>query len=277
MAVKQRIIDFPETTEVADDDYILMDSETDGTKKILVSSIGGGGGSSLTKVEITEANYQNLTEQEKEDATKIYFITNTEYLYYMNIRYDGNFPITIESTNTVETTSTTSITLEAGYHYLFTTIYSGGVFNAETVKEGGASRVFKTDGYDRTMFIISTNSTNVTYNRTGSIDSNKYIKFRIKKGEEYADDLVFKNTIDTAFEVSNSPTLNLEAGKYYMITYKASLPPNLTGATPICYAYLGETDAKKSISMIIKADADTITIADYNTSYSYFYYQKLTY
>lgn len=89
MPEESRIIDFPEATAPASDDYLLMDSETNGTKKILVSSIGGGGGSSLTKVEITETNYQNLTEQEKEDATKIYFITNTEYLYYMNIRYSS--------------------------------------------------------------------------------------------------------------------------------------------------------------------------------------------
>jgi hypothetical protein len=199
------------------------------------------------------------------------------YLYYMDKKYETEVPIELESDNTIVTTSTNTVTLEAGYHYLFTTIYSGGAFNPETVKEGGTSRVFNTDGYDRVMYIVSTGSANVTYGRSGSIDSNKYIKFRIKKGGEYADDFIFKNAsaIDTAFEVSNSPTLNLEAGKYYMISYKASLAPNLTGATPICYAYLGETDAKKSISMIIRADSDTVVISDYNTSYSYFYYQKL--
>lgn len=40
---QQRIIDFTEATAPASDDYLLMDSETNGTQKILVSKIDGGG------------------------------------------------------------------------------------------------------------------------------------------------------------------------------------------------------------------------------------------
>jgi hypothetical protein len=40
---QQRIIDFIEATAPAADDYLLMDSEANGTQKILVSKIGGGG------------------------------------------------------------------------------------------------------------------------------------------------------------------------------------------------------------------------------------------
>lgn len=243
----------------------------------------------LDKVVLTQAEYNQLTAAQKEDPTKIYFIHKLKdgqyvmepYLYYMDKKYEYEVPFDLESDNTVQTTSTQYITLESGYHYLFTTIYSGGMFSNNTTKEGGTSRVFNVDGYDRAMYIIKVDSESatdtVTYTRTGGIDSNKYIKFRIKQGDEYIDDAVFKNvaSVDTAFTMSTSPTLSLEAGKYYMISYKASLPPNLTGATPICYAYLGETDFKKSISMIIRADSDTVVINDYNTSYSYFYYQKL--
>lgn len=32
------ILDYPETTTIADDDYIVMDSETAGTSKILASA-----------------------------------------------------------------------------------------------------------------------------------------------------------------------------------------------------------------------------------------------
>lgn len=198
------------------------------------------------------------------------------YFYYMGIKYKGEFPIEIESDNTVITTSTQGVTLEKGCHYLMTTIYSGGVFTNANI-EAGATRVFNTDGYDRTIYIISTSATNVSYSRTGGIDPNKFVKFRIKQNGEYVDDLAFTNALQSAWSVSQSPTISVEKDAYYMITYKASAAPNITNATPVCYAYIGETDAKKSISMIIKANDDSITINDYNTSYSYFYYQKLIY
>lgn len=198
------------------------------------------------------------------------------YFYYMDIRYKGEFPIEIESDNTLITTSSPGVTLEEGYHYLMTTIYSGGVFTNANI-EAGATRVFNTDGYDRTIYIISTSATNISYSRTGGIDPNKFVKFRIKQNGEYVDDLAFTNALQSAWSVSQSPTITVEKGSYYMITYKASAAPNITNATPVCYAYIGETDAKKSISMIIKANEDSITINDYNTNYSYFYYQKLIY
>lgn len=230
----------------------------------------------LDKINLTQAEYDLLSQAQKEDATKIYFITGTGYMYYMDIKYNGVFPIEIESDNTLITTSSQSVTLEKGYHYLMTTIYSGGAFGNATI-EGGASRVFNTDGYDRTIYIISTSATNVTYSRSGSLDSNKFVKFRIKQNGEYVDDLMFTNTPQSAWSMSQSPTITVEKGSYYMITYKASAAPNITNATPVCYAYIGETDAKKSISMIIKANENSITINDYNTNYSYFYYQKLIY
>lgn len=37
MADKQ-ILDYPETTTIADDDYVLLDSENGGTSKILAST-----------------------------------------------------------------------------------------------------------------------------------------------------------------------------------------------------------------------------------------------
>lgn len=233
-------------------------------------------GGDFSKVDISLSDYNNLTPAEKADATKIYFITGTDYLYYLNIKYKGEFPIVLESNNTVETTSVQQITLEKGYHYLFTTIYSGGQFT-NAIIEAGSQRVFNQDGYDRVIYVISTQDAEVTYTARGGIDSNKYIKFRIKKNDVYDDSLMFTNTPQSAWNVSQSPTISVEKDSYYMITYKASEAPNITGATPVCYTYIGETDAKKSISMIIKATADSITISDYNENYSYFYYQKLTY
>lgn len=238
--------------------------------------IESGGGGGITKVDISQSDYDNLTPEEQADSTKMYFITGTYYIYYQGIRYVGEFPIVLESNNTVETTSVQTITLEKGYHYLFTTIYSSGQFT-NAVIEAGSARVFNQDGYDRTIYVISTQDAEVTYTARGGIDSNKYIKFRIKKDDVYDDSLMFTNTVQSTWNVSQSPTISVDKDAYYMITYKASEAPNITGATPVCYTYIGETDAKKSISMIIKATANSITIADYNTNYSYFYYQKLTY
>ena len=238
--------------------------------------IESGGGGGITVVDISQSDYDNLTPEEQADSTKMYFITGTYYIYYQGIRYVGEFPIVLESNNTVETTSVQTITLEKGYHYLFTTIYSSGQFT-NAVIEAGTARVFNQDGYDRTIYVISTQDAEVTYTARGGIDSNKYIKFRIKKDDVYDDSLMFTNTVQSTWNVSQSPTISVDKDAYYMITYKASEAPNITGATPVCYTYIGETDAKKSISMIIKTTAASITIADYNTNYSYFYYQKLTY
>ena len=238
--------------------------------------IESGGGGGITAVDISQSDYDNLTPEEQADSTKMYFITGTYYIYYQGIRYVGEFPIVLESNNTVETTSVQTITLEKGYHYLFTTIYSSGQFT-NAIIEAGNSRVFNQDGYDRTIYVISTQDAEITYTARGGIDSNKYIKFRIKKDDVYDDSLMFTNTVQSTWNVSQSPTISVDKDAYYMITYKASETPNITGATPVCYTYIGETDAKKSISMIIKTTAASITIADYNTNYSYFYYQKLTY
>lgn len=259
-------------TEYTEEPQSEIESQLLELKEVIES--GGGGG--ITEVDISQSDYDNLTPEEQADSTKMYFITGTYYIYYQGIRYVGEFPIVLESNNTVETTSVQTITLEKGYHYLFTTIYSSGQFT-NAIIEAGSARVFNQDGYDRTIYVISTQDAEVTYTARGGIDSNKYIKFRIKKDDVYDDSLMFTNTVQSTWNVSQSPTISVDKDAYYMITYKASEAPNITGATPVCYTYIGETDAKKSISMIIKTTAASITIADYNTNYSYFYYQKLTY
>lgn len=55
---QSRIIDFPEATAPAADDYLLMDSETNGTQKLLVSKIGGGGS-------VKNPNYNWFTNQDE--------------------------------------------------------------------------------------------------------------------------------------------------------------------------------------------------------------------
>ena len=40
---KKRIIDYPEATELANDDYVLIDHATNGSQKFLAKNLGGGG------------------------------------------------------------------------------------------------------------------------------------------------------------------------------------------------------------------------------------------
>lgn len=43
----KRIIDLTEIQNITEDDYVILDSNTDGTRKILASNIGGGSGSGV--------------------------------------------------------------------------------------------------------------------------------------------------------------------------------------------------------------------------------------
>ncbi|MBR2540392.1 MAG: hypothetical protein IKE85_06150 [Mogibacterium sp.] len=50
----KRIIDYPEATEIAVDDYLVVGSAILGTRKLLASKIGGGGDVTLIEKEFTE-------------------------------------------------------------------------------------------------------------------------------------------------------------------------------------------------------------------------------
>lgn len=67
----RRIIDYPEATSIAVDDYAVVGSATLGTRKLLASLLGGGGGNDL--VTISETDYQALTTAEKNNG-KVYMV-----------------------------------------------------------------------------------------------------------------------------------------------------------------------------------------------------------
>lgn len=71
---KKRIIQYNEELAPALDDYLLLDSPTAGTRKILALNIGGGGGNANV-VELTYAQYMALTPAERADGT-IYMVTD---------------------------------------------------------------------------------------------------------------------------------------------------------------------------------------------------------
>lgn len=70
---KKRIIQYNEETTPALDDYLIMDSPTAGTRKILASNVGGGGNANV--VELTYAQYMALTPAERINGT-IYCVTD---------------------------------------------------------------------------------------------------------------------------------------------------------------------------------------------------------
>lgn len=71
---KKRIIQYNEETTPALDDYLLLDSPTAGTRKILALNIGGGGGNANV-TELTYAQYMALTPAERTNGT-IYCVTD---------------------------------------------------------------------------------------------------------------------------------------------------------------------------------------------------------
>lgn len=71
---KKRIIQYNEELIPALDDYLIMDSPTAGTRKILALNIGGGGGNANV-TELTYAQYMALTPAERADGT-IYMVTD---------------------------------------------------------------------------------------------------------------------------------------------------------------------------------------------------------
>jgi hypothetical protein len=87
MQEESRIIDFPEATAPAADDYLLMDSETNGTQKILVSKIGGGGS------DCVNPNYEWWANEDKtivirrklfDSNNNYYSISECPYRIYFN-------------------------------------------------------------------------------------------------------------------------------------------------------------------------------------------------
>ena len=281
---KIKISSLPTATEVEDNDYILI-SNTDtpasagdttaGSRKILASDIGGGGGSSIAQYSMDA--YMALSTETKNNGT-LYMVSDagSNYIYYMsNLYAKTSKPITLESDNTaITTTSTSAVTLEEGYHYFFSTVYSGSNFSGATIEAGGA-RAFNIDGYDRVLTIIRADQASVQYPRAGTISPNYFIKFRIKQGTEYNDGLEFKNgtTAQSEWSTSTSPTINVKKGEHYMITYKGYDTISITGANVICSCYIGDADSKKSVSALITATANTITVANYTVSN--FYYLEL--
>ena len=72
---QSRIIDFPEATAPAADDYLLMDSEANGTQKILVSKIGGGGS------DCVNPNYEWWANEDRTIVIRVQKIQNDIYNY----------------------------------------------------------------------------------------------------------------------------------------------------------------------------------------------------
>lgn len=81
---QQRIIDFTEATAPAADDYLLMDSETNGTQKILVSKIGGGGSDAVNP------NYEWWANEDKTLVVRVQKFPN-EVSNYRNFRIYFNW------------------------------------------------------------------------------------------------------------------------------------------------------------------------------------------
>lgn len=72
---KTEIINLTEASGVSDNDYVMVDSPTQGVRKYLVKNFSGGSGSRA--IYLTQAEYDILTPEEKADGN-IYFVEASE-------------------------------------------------------------------------------------------------------------------------------------------------------------------------------------------------------
>ena len=73
--IGKKISELPTAQRIETDDFAVINNSTDGSRKILASELGGGGGGTADYVELTQAQYDALTESEKKNG-KLYFITD---------------------------------------------------------------------------------------------------------------------------------------------------------------------------------------------------------
>lgn len=71
----KRITDYPEETIIADSDYILLDSTTDGSRKIKAIMLGNG-----TVIGLSQSDYDALSNDEKMNGT-VYLVANSKIMY----------------------------------------------------------------------------------------------------------------------------------------------------------------------------------------------------
>lgn len=91
----ERIIDYPEALTIANDDYVLLDGITGGSKKILASELGGGGGGNVPELQVMFNSGQT--------GEETYTITeNGKYLIVVSYSYNGSGSITLPSGITAE-------------------------------------------------------------------------------------------------------------------------------------------------------------------------------
>lgn len=91
----ERIIDYPEALTIANDDYVLLDGLTNGSKKILASELGGGGGGNVPEIQYIFNSAQ--TGEETFTITE-----NGKYLIVVSYSYNGSGSITLPSGRTPE-------------------------------------------------------------------------------------------------------------------------------------------------------------------------------
>ena len=81
----KRIIDYPEATDIAVDDYVVLGSDTLGTRKLLASKIGGGGGGS----DCVNPNYEWWANEDKTLVIRVQrFPTEINNFIYFRIYFN---------------------------------------------------------------------------------------------------------------------------------------------------------------------------------------------
>ena len=169
----------------------------------------------------------------------------------------------IEGGGMVETFGA-AVELNNGGLYFFTTVYSGSSFTGVSILAGSTSAVYNATGYDRVACFIRANSAAVTYNRYGSIATNKYSRFRVYLNGASLDSDV---TLALGSTSSASGSFAAEAGKLYrVLTGVGDVTGSFTGGTVILQNTSGDT-GKQNLNALVAAESSTIAYSGGGTLY----------
>lgn len=159
----------------------------------------------------------------------------------------------------------TSVTLETGKYYIFTTVYNTGLFTNASVVLGKIGSVYVQEQLGRMICIIKALNTSVSYSGAGPVSPNKYVPITVKKNGEDITAFVFGDP-----EFMNDDNIDATVNGIYIVA-TSNLSDEFTGAEVIGSFTMdisnGATDTKV---YVIKATDENVTYGSNN-----FYYDRI--
>lgn len=251
-------------TITANGTYDPSDDDLDGYSEVTVnvpnSYAAGDEGKVVSSGALVSQGSDTVTENDTYDTTLISSLT-------VNVSGGGGSTglYIFEASGDDYETSSNSVTLDDSELYMFCTVYDGSSFSNASIIAGKTQPVYTTQGYGRVIAFIRPSSTNVSYGRFGSIDTNKYVGLNVKNGNEIVNDDVMMSL--DSFTSTSGPFSAIEGKVYVFGTDANAFDGTFTGADVIASALLGDVDSKRTAFFIVKATATTVQYSKSGTHY----------